>query len=102
MARSLTCFAHGRDGEWEAICVDLDIAVQGQSLEDVRDLLSRAIRDYVDSARREEPAVRDALLSRRAPLWVRIRRHCSFLLAMIRHKTRDDESAAGFTIPCPA
>ena len=27
--RILHCYASGRDGEWEGICLDLDIAVQG-------------------------------------------------------------------------
>jgi hypothetical protein len=27
--RNFLCFAQGREGDWEAICVDFDIAAQG-------------------------------------------------------------------------
>ena len=35
-SKSLRCYAEGRDGSWEAICLDLDIAVQGGSFEGVQ------------------------------------------------------------------
>ncbi len=34
MRKVLRCYAEGRNGEWEAICLDLDIAVQEKSFED--------------------------------------------------------------------
>jgi len=37
--RRLLCFAQGTDGDWDAACPDLDIAVQGRSCEEVYDLL---------------------------------------------------------------
>lgn len=67
---SYLCFAHGRDGEWEAICVDLDIAIQGSSFDEVRDLLNSAVATYIVDAEQEEPEVRDELLSRAAPWYV--------------------------------
>ena len=72
MARrdSYLCFAHGRDGAWEAICVDLDIAIQGSSFDEVRDLLNSAVSTYIVDAEQEEPEVRDQLLSRVAPWYV--------------------------------
>ena len=50
MADKSVCFAKGRPGEWEAICLDYDIAVQGRSFEEVEKFLSEAIDDYVESA----------------------------------------------------
>ena len=35
MDRMVRCYAKGHTGDWEAICLDLDIAVQGESFEDV-------------------------------------------------------------------
>ena len=29
--RKLTCYAWGKPGDWEALCVDLDIATQGKA-----------------------------------------------------------------------
>ena len=30
--RKLTCYAWGKPGDWEALCVDLDLAAQGAKL----------------------------------------------------------------------
>ncbi|HEX8665737.1 MAG TPA: hypothetical protein VF744_17105 [Beijerinckiaceae bacterium] len=99
---SLLCYAHGRDGQWQGICLDLDIAVQGRSFEDVKGQLEGAIRAYAESAVQEEPETRDRLLRRRAPLSVRLKALAGFVVAVIRHRSDDRESRAGFTVPCPA
>ena len=39
MMKRLLCFAEGKEGDWEGICVDLDIAVQGASFNEVCELL---------------------------------------------------------------
>jgi hypothetical protein len=101
MNRSLWCFAHGRPGSWQAICVDLDIAVQGGSFEEVQQFLSHAISTYVEDAMQEEPAVRDRLLKRRAPLFTRLKCFASFFKAAIQNRKGSDESRHGFTLPCP-
>jgi predicted RNase H-like HicB family nuclease len=102
MQRTLTCFASGSAVEgWEAICIDFDIAVQGESFEDVFRLMTEAIQVYVDSALAEEPSVRDRLLHRSAPWWLKTRLAIGFLWRALRHKS-DGGSAAGFSMPCPA
>ena len=45
----LRCYAEGRDGDWEAICLDLDIAVQGSSRNDVVAKIEDAIELYIES-----------------------------------------------------
>ncbi len=67
----LTCMAQGHGDAWEAICLDLDIAVQGESFNDVKRALEDAIASYLEAARREDPQTRQRLLARRAPLSVR-------------------------------
>lgn len=47
--RVLYCCASGREGAWQAICVDLDIAVQGRSFEEVSRLLEEAIGLYLQT-----------------------------------------------------
>ncbi len=68
---SVVCFAHGQDGQWEALCVDFDIAVHGRSFEEVQKALNEAIWTYVEDAEKESPSVRKALLNRRSPWHVR-------------------------------
>ena len=72
-ARSLHCYAEGRDGDWEAICLDLDIAVQGSSFEEVSMSLREAIALYLDAVEDLPPEERAKLLHRRAPVGVRLR-----------------------------
>ncbi|WP_256445687.1 hypothetical protein [Skermanella sp. TT6] len=43
MRRAFACIAEGRDGEWEAFCLDLDLAVAGTSFEEVYRDLNKAI-----------------------------------------------------------
>lgn len=96
------CFAHGRDTDWEAICVDLDIAVQGESFEEVRALLREAIQTYIEDACQEPPEVRDRLLSRTAPWHVRLGLAAKVVVYTLFEKSRKREVQASFGLPCPA
>lgn len=104
MSKKLLCYARGRPGEWEAICVDFDIAVQGRSFEEVSRLLEESVADYIISAGKEQSEAAQRLLSRRVPLRV----HLGYLLAFIWHAIRgrrrqdDDRLEHSFQMPCPA
>jgi predicted RNase H-like HicB family nuclease len=71
--RTLHCYAEGRDGEWEAICLDLDVAVQGRSFEEVFASLQEAIALYLETVADLPPEERRFLLRRSAPLSVRLK-----------------------------
>jgi predicted RNase H-like HicB family nuclease len=71
--RTLHCYAEGQDGDWEAICLDLDIAVQGQTFDEVFTSLQQAISLYLESVADLRPEERRSLLRRTAPLRVRLR-----------------------------
>jgi len=105
VTRELQCFVRGRNNEWEAICVDLDISVQGRSMSETIDALKLAICDYVELALDEKASVSEALLNRRAPWWVRAKLRLSFILSALRAKGRNDSGGhmdASLSIPCPA
>ncbi len=105
MANKLTCFARGRPGEWEAICLDYDIAVQGRTFEEVEQLLGMSIDDYVESARQEPPDVRDRLLRRAVPTRVRLSYILGFVwhnLASRRRRDDGDRLEHSFQMSCPA
>lgn len=70
--RELTCIARGREGQWEAICLDFNIAVSGNSFDQVRDTLSEAITYYIRDAMQEDERTREQLLNRRVPFWSRL------------------------------
>lgn len=99
--QSLKCYAHGRPGAWEAICVDLDIAVAGKSYPEVRRLLESAIGTYLEAVAEESPEDQRRLMSRRAPLLLRMRLAAMMLLQRLRFNG-DHDKTAGFSIPCHA
>lgn len=101
---SVWCFAHGRPGDWEAMCVDLDIAVQGTSFDDVKNQLDSAVRSYVEDAMAEDAGTRQRLLARQAPLHVRLQCWATLFWHAVlgRSANSDREYRAGFDLPCPA
>lgn len=65
------CVAYSRGARWESLCLDLDIAAEGTSFEDVKSHLHAAIASYVADASSEAEPARSYLLARRAPWRVR-------------------------------
>lgn len=98
--RTLHCYAAGRDGDWEAICLDLDIAVQGESFEKVFQSLSQAIALYTDSLRDLPEADQTRLLYRPAPLSVRLKFLAHAFAGLLRR--RSDRFHHQFTMPLTA
>ncbi|WP_156971076.1 hypothetical protein [Beijerinckia mobilis] len=100
--RNLLCFAHGHGTAWEAICLDLDIAVQGHSADEVFNLLKDSISDYLKAANDEPSPAREKLLNRKAPFFVRVRYLFGFFWHALHVDRKDNETEHGFTIPCHA
>src|SRR5690348_5076776 len=101
--RHLRCYARGSDSVWQAICIDLDIAVQGRSLQETKDLLGEAIGSYVADALKEDPETATRLLTRRAPFSVRARLAAQMFLYSIASQRRDgEEHSSQFELPCHA
>jgi len=84
----IRCYAEGSARGWEAVCLDLDIAVQGTSFEEVYRLLGEAIDQYVEYANDLPEAERTRMLSRKAPLTDRLR----FLWHVARTTLKGDGS----------
>lgn len=64
----LRCYAHKKDVQWQAFCLDFDLAVQGETFEDVKAKLEDQIMDYVNDALiGEDREYAEVLLNRRAP-----------------------------------
>lgn len=99
--RDLVCFARGRAGAWEGICLDLDLAVQGRSFNEVREALEQAVAEFVAAAQEEDAATRARLLNRRAPLWVSLAWTARVIWSAWRHHA-DGDTSASFPVACPA
>lgn len=102
MAEKLLCFAEGHGDTYEAICVDLDLAVHGRSMREVVSLLNKAVESYVDDAMKEDEATARRLLSRRAPWHVRLGHKLRFATHLLTRRRRNGGEEASFDVICPA
>ena len=99
----LLCVVEGRADRWEAICLDLDIAVAGDTLDHAMRDLELAVGQYVATAHEEAPAIRENLLARRAPLWLRVRTLTRVAFSLLRNRFGSSGAGGGsFVLPCPA
>ena len=66
-ALKLKCYAYGSGASWEAICVDVNVAVCGDSEREVRASLCTAVDLYLETVATLPAAEQGGFLSRRAP-----------------------------------
>ena len=93
------CYASGRPGHWQAVCLDYDLMVEGPSLEDVKQRLTDAVISYHEDAMAElDPEDRERLLNRRAPWRVQLAWRLPFLTHSILARNRDGDSPVGFQV----
>jgi len=84
----LRCYAEReRDGTWFGICIDLNLAAQGDSFEEVRAKLHAMIRDYLADALTVDEQYIGDLIPRQAPLYFRARYHLLAGLERFRKAT---------------
>jgi predicted RNase H-like HicB family nuclease len=103
LKQPLVCIATGHGDEWEAFCLDFDLAVQGRSFEEVKRDLRQAIEMYVEAALAEPEPARSQLLSREAPFFVRLMWACRLFIVIIsRRANRDTAFPIEFPVTCPA
>jgi hypothetical protein len=97
----LSCYAVGRERDgWEAICVDFDIAVQGDSFAEVTQKLREALASFAEYVNALPAEERERFLKRRAPWYVRTRMALGVILTMLFHN-RDDGRRQSFGLACP-
>lgn len=64
----LRCYANKQGDQWQAFCIDLCLAAQGDSFLDVKHKLELMMRGYVyDALAGEDREFADQLLNRKAP-----------------------------------
>lgn len=102
MQRTIYCYAEGKGKNWEGLCLDFDIAVQGDSFEDVKAQLNDAIVDYVQYAMTLPEEEREHLLARRAPFREQMRFLWGVLRLSLFRRKGENKSRYGYTTPCVA
>ena len=68
---ALQCYAYRRRQRWHAICTDLDVAVDGESLPAAVESLETCIDLYLEDVAELPAEERGRFLTRRAPWHVR-------------------------------
>ncbi len=67
----LRCYAENSGNQWQAICLDLNLAAQADTFDEVESKLREMINEYVyDALVGEDKEYADYFLSRKAPLSV--------------------------------
>lgn len=72
--RKVRCFAEKRGQQWQAFCIELNLAAQADSLKEAVRKLHAMIRSYVQLAMEQnDPAHQRDMLYRPAPLSIQFR-----------------------------
>jgi hypothetical protein len=100
--QSFVCIATGRADQWEAFCLDFDLAVQGRSFDEVRRYLVDAIEMYLEAALAEPEPDRSRLLARKAPFLVRLMWGWRLFRVTMSGRPRRDDYATVEFLACPA
>lgn len=99
-AREFLCVARRASDWWEALCLDLDLAVQGRSFDEVQALLQEAVNTYIEDASAEAEPARSRLLARHVPLHVRLMWGWRFFKTALYGRTSVRDSAVWLPIAC--
>ncbi|MBW2167487.1 MAG: hypothetical protein JRG74_15810 [Deltaproteobacteria bacterium] len=71
---TLRCYAEKKDDIWQAFCIDLNLAVQGETQDEVRAKLHQQIVSYLhDALEGDDKKYAAQLLNRKAPIGFRVK-----------------------------
>jgi len=77
------CYARREAAHWVAVCIDLGLAVQGDTCAEVKSKLEAQMNDYVHDALTTDRAHAADLLRRKAPLRQRVEYYLTCLMQTV-------------------
>lgn len=97
----IRCYVEKTDNDqWQAFCIDLNLAAQGDSLEESRQKLHAMIVTYVtDALIGEDKEYAEQLLTRKAPLYFQAKYHFYRFMKKALHMTNDMHSVFKEKLP---
>lgn len=95
----LSCYAVKQKHGWEAICLDFDIAVQGESFSEVERKLREALNSYIEYVGTLSEQDQKRFLDRHVPCHVRARFVLGVTLSMLFHGA-NGSGPQSFGLPC--
>ena len=84
MNRAFHCYVCPCDGRWHAICVDFDVAVDGDSPREAEESLATAVDMHLEALSEYPADERGRFLARRTPWPVRLRLAAEAWLGAVR------------------
>ena len=87
------CYAEGRPGQWEAFCLEFDLAVQGTSFQDVMSKLREQIELYIESVCDLPQADQERLLNRGVPWWFIVRLWWRMTKSLLQRSSNEKQRA---------
>ena len=108
MRTSYLCYIEGSALRWQGVCVDFDLTVFGESVEDVKKKLTEVVGSYISAALTEAEPHRSRLLNRRSPWHTRAYWAVHVAATRIGHKLGAMAAATAIRLPavpgapCPA
>jgi hypothetical protein len=96
----LSCYAVQRKDGWEAICLDFDIAVQGESFAEVSHNLDDALHSYIQYVGTLPEEDQKRFLKRRVPWRVRMKFGLGVVFTMLFHRPDRSSGHQSFGVPC--
>jgi len=88
----LRCYAEKSDGLWIAVCIDLSLAAQADTMVEAKQKLHGQIVDYVQEAVTVDRQHAYQLLNRKAPLSQILRYHWIKLMCYIHSKKNGNDT----------
>lgn len=94
----LRCYAECVDNQWQAFCVDLTLAAQGDTLDEARERLHAQVFDYLNEAVTIDRKHAASLLRRRAPFSSVAKFYFYGLLAKLTNVNSDHSGSSRSTL----
>jgi len=102
MTKVLRCYAKQEQAQWVAVCIDLGLAAQADSLEQAKHKLESMVKTYIEEAVTIHKDYAKQLLTRQAPLSQRLE-YAVLKLRYTLHRWlhRPNKGISLFTEPMP-
>ena len=72
----LRCFAEYKDSQWSAVCLDLNLAAQADTVQEVIDKMESMIKSHIyDALEGDDKEFAHQLMTRKAPAELRAKYH---------------------------
>ena len=93
----LRCMAYHQDGAFVAVCLDLSLAAQADSMKEAMDKLEKQIDAFFEEVQSEPQYARDLIYNRKAPLSLWLKYWSVVIKLLFSKKT---EKVSLFNEPC--